>query len=167
MSKGVLYAFMFDSNGHSRDHLDQDVVIARAGGAMAKDKVTSEMVQSRDQKDNIQSQTVRNAIVQQSPIVIFCGSENSDAPSRMPHRYCCLGWFKVTHAWSEKTWTSKGDEFENIKYRFEKLDTSTPSWWLPVDLATTVDVGTLDPPTLRTCLVCSETYEQVYLEGWM
>lgn len=169
INKGVLYSFMFDSNGHSRDLLDSDVVIARAGGGMIKDKSTSEMVQAKDIKDNNQSHAVRLAITQQNPMVILCGSENTDAPSRMPHRYCALGWFKATHAWSERSVSKNGKTLQNIKYRFEKLDTSKTnvSWWEPEDCRPAIRVGDLEPPVPQTCQVCRQTHQQVYLEGWM
>ncbi|KAG9627067.1 hypothetical protein KCU64_g18467, partial [Aureobasidium melanogenum] len=34
---GVAKAFMLDGNGHARDHLDENVIILRASGSMAKD----------------------------------------------------------------------------------------------------------------------------------
>lgn len=167
INKGVLYAFMFDSNGHCRDLIDEDVVIARAGGGMIKDKDSSEMIQSRDQKENFQTQAVRNAIALQNPIVIFAGSENADIATQMPHRYCSLAWFKATHVWSEKTITKTGQAYEQIKYRFEKLDCSQPSWWAAVTYEQPVRVGDLDRPLEHDCCSCQKSSSKVYLEGWM
>ena len=165
ISKGVLYSFMFDSNGHSRDLIDNDVVIARAGGGMTKD-TTGEMMQSKDQKDNSQSQAVKAAIAQQNPIVIFCGKHNSDVPTKLPYRYNSLSWYKPTHVWSEKVLNKRGQAYESIKYRFEKLDTSDQSWWCPSD-TDLVKIGDLDPAVEETCKECTTTHQQVYLEGWM
>ncbi|TKX20787.1 2OG-Fe(II) oxygenase-like protein 7 [Elsinoe australis] len=133
ISKGVLYSFMFDSNGHSRDLIDGDVIIARAGGGMARDKVTGEMQQNKSQTENNQTQAVRAAIASQNPIVIFCGSENTDVPTKMPHRYQALGWYKPTAVWAEKS-ESKGKIWTNYKYRFEKLQTGDESWWVPKEV---------------------------------
>ncbi|PNS18046.1 hypothetical protein CAC42_4005 [Sphaceloma murrayae] len=130
ISKGVLYSFMFDGNGSPRDLIDGDVIIARAGGGMSRDKVTGEMQQNKNQTENHQTQAVRAAIASQNPIVVFCGSENTDVPSRMPHRYQVLGWFKPTHVWAERGETH-GKIWTNFKYRFEKLQTGEESWWLP------------------------------------
>jgi len=165
ISKGVLYSFMFDSNGHSRDLVDNDVVIARAGGGMTRE-ATGEMMQSKDQKDNSQTQAVKAAISQQNPIVIFLGDQNSDAASKMPYRYNSLSWYKPTHIWSEKVFNKRGQAHEVIKYRFEKLDTNDESWWCPPDTEA-VKVGELAPPIEESCRTCKTTHQQVYLEGWM
>ncbi|GAB7343325.1 hypothetical protein MBLNU457_1373t1 [Dothideomycetes sp. NU457] len=165
ISKGVLYSFMFDNNGHSRDLIDNDVVIARAGGGMTRE-ATGEMMQSKDQKDNSQSQAVKAAISQQNPIVIFVGSHNTDAPSKLPYRYNSLSWYKPTHIWSEKVFNRKGQAHEIIKYRFEKLDTSEQGWWCPAD-SDPVKVGDLAPSLEDECKTCKTTHQQVYLEGWM
>lgn len=167
INKGVLMSFMFDNNGHERDLIDEDVIIARAGGGMARDKTTLEMVQCRDQKENSQTDAVRTAVALQSPIVIFCGNQNSDIISQMPHRYNSLAWYKATHVWSEVNYTRTGGSYEQIKYRFEKLSASQSSWWMPYGPANAPQVGYLGPPMQHKCNSCEQTCQKLYLEGWM
>ncbi|KAF4547562.1 2OG-Fe(II) oxygenase-like protein 5 [Elsinoe fawcettii] len=130
ISKGVLYSFMFDGISHSRDLIDGDVIIARAGGGMVRDKSTKELQQNKSQMENNQTNAIRTAIAAQNPIVIFAGSENGDMPAKMPHRYQALGWFKPTHIWAEQS-EKKGQAWTNYKYRFEKLRYEDDSWWMP------------------------------------
>ncbi|GAM84217.1 hypothetical protein ANO11243_022110 [Dothideomycetidae sp. 11243] len=167
LNKGVLYSFMFDSNGHARDLIDHDVIIARAGGAMSRDKATKEMWQCRDQGESNQVQAVRSSIASQNPIVIFCGIENSDIPTKMPHRYNSLGWFKPTHVWAERSIGSGQKEFVTIKYRFEKLSTGHPGWWTPEGDSSAPSIGSLPPPMAHTCTECNVSCQQNYLQGWM
>jgi len=171
ISNGVLRAFMFDSNGHERDLIDEDVIIARAGGGMLKDKVSNEMYQAKDQMENNQTQAVKAAIVAQNPIVVFCGSENADVPTKMPQRYCCLDWFKVTHIWSERVQRRSGGSGVVIKYRFEKLNSCETSWWAARsnNASETVvpKIGNLGPVITFECWACRKLSPQVYLGGWM
>lgn len=165
INKGVLYAFMFDSNGHERDLIDGDVIIARARGAMSRDKITRKMLQCRDQVEDSQTQAMKAAIALQNPVVIFCGNQNADVPASMPHRYNSLGWFKPTHVWAEKSTGSRNTDFITIKYRFEKLNLLDDIWWTPEGEDERPRVGSLAPPISRTCEACDRETPQIYLEG--
>ncbi len=91
------------------------------------------------------------------------GKQNSHCPSNIPHAYCVMDWFQVTDVWPEK---SNGKKC--FKFRFEKLDLATKSWWAAE--------GTPDPPAVRdfsikairkTCTACDEQSPQVFQQGWM
>jgi alkylated DNA repair dioxygenase AlkB len=123
---------MFDSAGVGREYMDSDVIIARMGGHMESDLTTGLVSQKEDHDiGSKQPQSVLNNMIHKNPIVIICGDKNSGAITKMPHRYCVLGWFKPTHIWAEKTSTKK-KTFTTIRYRFERLDTSKPSWYHPI-----------------------------------
>jgi hypothetical protein len=156
---GVAKAFMLDGNGHARDHLDENVIVLRASGSMAKDGDNG-MKQREDQEQKHQYHAMVNAISQQSPVAVICGDKNNQVPSKMPHKYNSLDWYKVTHVWTER------DRFNVIKYRLEKLD-STAGWWLPRDSEPVIELGALGSPIKQHCQSCSDEYDQVYLCGWM
>ncbi|KAG9683324.1 hypothetical protein KCU95_g11688, partial [Aureobasidium melanogenum] len=157
---GVAKAFMLDGNGHARDHLDENVIILRASGSMAKDGDNG-MKQREDQEPKHQYHAMINAISQQSPIAVICGDKNSQVPSKMPHKYNSLDWYKATHVWTER------DRFNVIKYRLEKLDPNTIAWWVPTDFEPVVKLGALGSPLKQHCDSCSNEYDQIYLCGWL
>ncbi|GAB7328175.1 hypothetical protein MBLNU13_g00202t1 [Cladosporium sp. NU13] len=165
----TIYSFMFDSAGVGREYMDSDVIIARMGGHMESDLKTGLVSQKDDHDiDSKQSQSVQNNIIHKNPIVIICGDKNAGAITKMPHRYCVLGWFKPTHVWAEKTSAAK-KTFTTIRYRFERLDRSKPSWYHPVP----AEFGESELPTdtielpVKNCLECSESCPQVYLIDWV
>jgi alkylated DNA repair dioxygenase AlkB len=164
-----IYAFMFDSCGAGREYIDSDVIIARMGGDMESDSKTGLVFQKKDHDiDGRQPQSVRNNITHKNPIVIICGDKNTGAITKMPHRYCVLGWFKPTHVWAEKT-SSKKKTVTTVRYRFERLDTSKPSWYHPAPAESVEPSPPADAVALpvKTCEECSKPCPQVYLIDWV
>ena len=163
----TVYSFMFDSAGVGREYMDQDVIIARMGGGMESDETKVVSQKADHEIEAKQPQSVMNNITHKNPIVIICGDKNTSAITTMPYRYCVLGWFKPTHVWAEKN-SSKKRNMTTIRYRFERLDTSKPSWYRPVS----TDAKVVEPPTglalpVKTCITCSKSCPQVYLIDWM
>ena len=162
---GNVYGFMFDSASVGREYMGQDVIIARMGGSMAKDAKTGVIYQTEnhDINDN-QPQSLLNNITQRNPLIIICGSHNEGSITRMPHRYCVLDWFKPTHVWAEKTLGRNHIVRTTIRYRFERLDKTTPPWY-----AAQNHTDTSSDPALpiRECHICGKTCPQIYLIGWI
>ncbi|KAJ9666170.1 hypothetical protein H2201_003603 [Coniosporium apollinis] len=161
-SNRSVYAFMFDGESHAREYMDSDVVLLRAGGGMGKDKDSGERTQSEDQTESAQVVALRNNIGQFNPVVLIVGENNPKAPSKVPHSYCVLDWFKPTHIWYEK---SKGRKL--IRYRFEKLRPDEQSWWAPQGREEPIKFGSLPPPHIEACPACKIDSPQVYIQGWM
>ncbi|KAK0645301.1 hypothetical protein DIS24_g8063 [Lasiodiplodia hormozganensis] len=163
-SNGFAHAFMFDQEGSKRDYIDSEVVIARAGGGLSKDKSTGKMAREADQTENCQVKSVKNSMEQFNPVAIICGDHNQQCPSKMPHVYNVLDWFKPTHIWYEKV----GRKI-NIRYRFEKLckNKDKESWWASSAGPEPTSIGEQAPPERRTCTHCQIESQQVYLQGWM
>lgn len=165
-NEGNVYAFMFDSAGMGREYMDQDVIIARMGGGMDTDSKTGVMAQVKDHDiDAAQPRSLLNNIAHRNPLAIICGNKNSGAPTSMPHRYCVLDWFKPTHIWAEMTVGKKGP-MPTIRYRFERLDTSTPAWYAP-STGSIPEVSSDVVLPSQTCSECLETCPQIYLFGWV
>lgn len=163
----AVYSFMFDSAGVGREYMDQDVIIARMGGSMKADPKTGVMYQEKhhDIYDK-QPQSLLNNITHQNPLVIICGDKNVGAITKMPHRYCVLGWFKPTHVWAEMT-AGKKDPIMTIRYRFERLDRSEPSWYAAAPSSVAERASTELTLPVQACIVCAKSCPQVYLIDWM
>jgi alkylated DNA repair dioxygenase AlkB len=160
---GFVRAFMFDKVAHARDYMDSNVVISRAGGSMMKDKDSGEMKSSRDQSnDTTTVQALKNCTKHYNPLVIITGVDNPHTPSKPPHQYCVLDYFKPTYVWVEKSGNSK-----ILRYRFEKLNTKKESWWRAKDQEDPVELGELGNPVEETCSCCGVESLQIYLNGWM
>jgi hypothetical protein len=159
---GFARGFMFDQVAHSRDYVDTNVVISRAGGYLIKDNVSSEMKAGKDQTEDAVSQGLRNCMVHNNPVVLLTGVGNPHVPSKPPHQYCVLDYFKPTHIWVEKSGDSK-----ILRYRFEKLNTKKESWWQPMEGKDVVELGSLPPPVVKKCEACGVESPQIYLNIWM
>ncbi|KAF2271531.1 uncharacterized protein EI97DRAFT_437781 [Westerdykella ornata] len=157
---GYAWGVLHDKSPHARDFNDGIVVLSRAGGGMVRDKDTEEMVIGRDQAENSQSASLRNSMKYRNPVVLITGADNPLMRCKPPHTYCVLDYFKPTHIWCEK---SGGRVI--MRYRFEKLNLSKPSWWLVGEQA--VPLGSLPPPVVQRCTSCGNVFDQVYLQGWM
>ena len=166
-NEGHIYGFLFDSVGHCREYMDENVIICRAGGGMESDP-SGGMVQRKDQlMKEAQVQAILNDIEHQNPIVVICGNRNVSAPCKMPHQYCVLGWYKPVRVWSEKT-AGKGTKvWKTIKYRLERLDQLEPAWYAPTDSQLSSRELSADTLMFKECGHCKIEYPQVYLQSWM
>jgi hypothetical protein len=159
---GFVRAFMFDKVAHPRDYIDSNVVISRAGGGLVKDQESGEMRSGRDQVEDTVSQALKNCMRHHNPVVIITGIDNPHIPSKPPHQYCILDYFKPTHVWTEKSGNGK-----IVRYRFEKLNAKKESWWQAKDIKDPIELGALPPPFSTTCRICDFESPQIYLDGWM
>lgn len=159
---GFVRGFMFDKVAGTRDYIDSNVVIARAGGGQTKDKESGEMRPAKDQVEGTICQSLRNCMSHYNPVVIITGVDNPHMPSQPPHQYCVLDYFKPTHVWSEM---SEGKHI--VRYRFEKLNVDRQSWWRAKNIEDTIGLGDLPPPLSKPCGTCAREFPQIYLNGWM
>jgi hypothetical protein len=120
------------------------------------------MKAGKDQAEDSVAQGLRNCMVHNNPVVILSGVGDPHIPSKPPHQYCVLDYFKPTYIWFEKSGNSK-----IVRYRFEKLNTKKESWWQPKDTQEVVELGSLPPPVVKTCESCSAKSPQIYLDNWM
>ena len=159
---GFARGFMFDKVAHNRDYMDSNVVLSRAGGGLMKDIDSGEMKSKRDQSEDSAALGLRNCMIHRNPVVIITGVDNPNIPSKPPHQYCVLDYFKPTHVWAEKSGDSK-----IVRYRFEKLNTKKESWWRAKDAQEVIELGSLPSPVEKVCGSCNLQSPQVYLNGWM
>ncbi|KZF22959.1 hypothetical protein L228DRAFT_283021 [Xylona heveae TC161] len=159
----IAYGVLLDKQCGRRDYMDDEIVIARAGGCLRKNK-EGDMEATDDHR--IDNAAIRSFISNQRrhvPVVLIVGSLNPNCPTKLPHRYCVLGHFQVTGVWCEKIQKRKC-----YKFRFEKIDLASKSWWSPKSSANPPlhrEYGPIAPR--RTCQSCQAVYSQMYQQGWM
>ena len=72
-----------------------------------------------------------------------------------------MDWFKVTTFWAEKD--NKTGKIR-YKFRFEKLDPTTTSWW-DVPNASQIDKGV--KMEFQHCSICQKQSPLIYDSEWM
>ncbi|KAI7319106.1 hypothetical protein KC315_g9844, partial [Hortaea werneckii] len=164
---GHVYAFLFDGVGHCREYMDSEVIIARAGGGMESDSSSGTMMQAKDQTmKEAQVVAMLNDAQLQNPLIVICGNKNTGAPTKMPHKYNVLGWYKPIAVWAEKTAGKRNKNWTTVKYRMERLRSQEPAWHAPVE-ANTHHPSEAGELVKSTCASCRQCYPQIYLESWM
>ena len=159
-TEGLGYGFLLDKDCGERAYMDEEVVITRAGGG-CKANENGTMEQADDQCSTSSKITsfVKNK-EQHVPVGLIVGSKNSACPSKVPHRYCVLDFFQVTDIWAEK---SNGRTC--FKFRFEKIDLATKSWWAPAGSPLPERSG--EKALRQACTQCNKSNSQVFQNGWM
>lgn len=89
------------------------------------------------------------------------GTQCASSPSKLPHRYCVMDWFKVTAGWAERDPRSR---YTRWKFRFEKLDTATDGWWAA---SPTLEYDTPTEMVKASCNSCKTESPHIYEEGWI
>lgn len=93
----------------------------------------------------------------------WLGSGNEACPVALPHRYCVMGYFQLTDYWAEKS-NSK----VCFKYRFEKIDLKSKSWWAPEGSPLPLLTRTfIVKASILSCAHCHQQYKQVFQQGWI
>ncbi|KAF2758494.1 hypothetical protein EJ05DRAFT_537855 [Pseudovirgaria hyperparasitica] len=160
-SKGTAFGFMFDGNDHVRDYIDDAVIISRAGGGLKPDKNSGEMVLTADRPRDCRVKAVEHNIRAQIAVVITLGINAKKAPASLPHNYNVLGYFKPTHAWTEKS-----DGLVIWRYRFEVFDPLAESWWGTKGQSQS-RLGGDGPAVKKKCPMCGDLSLRIYVQGWM
>ena len=157
---GIAYGFLLDRDCGERAYMDEEVVITRAGGG-CKANESGQMAQAEDQSSTsaIVTSFYRN-MNQFVPLPLIVGAKNANCPSKIPHRYCVMDYFQITDIWAEK---SNGKTC--FKFRFEKIDLHTKSWWAA---AGSPMPERFEARALRQkCRFCNKINPQVFQENWM
>ncbi|KAF8858768.1 hypothetical protein BDZ45DRAFT_590705 [Acephala macrosclerotiorum] len=162
-NNGILHGFLIDAEVGPLDKFDDQIIITTVGGDREKDNAgnTVQKTASDTKAAGLASiRTMENG----SAVLVIAGQGNKLSPSKLPHYYNVLGWFKVTDVWRET-------EHKVWKMRFEKIDLSEKSWWAaagtypnePATLTPNYDF----PKTESTiCQHCQKTSKEIYEQGW-
>ncbi|MCJ1470214.1 hypothetical protein MMC07_008859 [Pseudocyphellaria aurata] len=160
--KDLAFGFLLDKDSGERQYMDEEIVITRAGGGCTNENGI--MRQSKDHERSAPNiQAFYNNQLKKFPVGLIVGSSNASCPTKIPHRYCVMGFFQVTHIWAEK---SNGKTC--FKFRFEKMDLESKSWWGPS--------GSPMPPRRRDrksktpwqiCVSCGHKSVQIFQQAWI
>ena len=168
---GHVYGFLFDGVGHCREYLDESLILCRAGGSMEADSASGGMAQKKDQSmTEAQVQSIINDMKHHNPVIVICGSKNVAAPTKMPHQYNVLGWYKPVYVWAEKTQGKGSKVYTTIKYRLERLNQHLePAWYSPENEQSPIseeDKAYAGQLFSKQCDYCGTNSPQIYLQGW-
>lgn len=74
-----------------------------------------------------------------------------------------MDWFQVTHIWPEKS-----NRKTCFKFRFEKLDLKSKSWWAPLHSPEPpMDRDFKTKTACHTCVSCTQESVQVFQQAWI
>ncbi|KAF8543264.1 hypothetical protein BDD12DRAFT_874882 [Trichophaea hybrida] len=158
---GLVHGYLLDACDSTRDYVGGKVVISHSGGKSKEDEGTGlrSLIMNQTTKDTT-IKCLLNNLKLKFPIAIIIGNRSTMSPSRIPHRYCAMDWFKVTHAWAEKDPLSG---FSRWKFRFEKLDFTSDGWWAVEKTDTPGDAEIV----IASCKACRKESPHIYQQGWM
>ncbi|KAI8825113.1 uncharacterized protein EV422DRAFT_246233 [Fimicolochytrium jonesii] len=110
---------------------------------------------------------LRNTWAKALPLIVIMGSHYPLADFVMPARYAVLGWWMITHIWTEKEFVNveadvaDGERPYNVrvKCRFQWLDQNLHEPWF---LKPNANRSCLARPKLHTCKKCKAVSPIVY-----
>ena len=97
-------------------------------------------------------------------IDMWTGQGNVVCPTKIPHKYCVMDWFFVTHIWAEPC----GGKLVH-RFRLQKIDLATKSWWILKDSSDPASPFLRDYRTqiqVKTCANCGIPSPQIYKNNW-
>ncbi|KAL6718824.1 hypothetical protein ACLMJK_003058 [Lecanora helva] len=163
--QGKVKGMLLDDDRFERAYMDEEIVIARAGGGSEIDEATNKSIPRKNLDiDPSRISAFRNHMQKGIPIQLIVGSKNKQCPSLVPFRYCVMGTFYITSIWTEK---STGHII--YKFRMQKRDLERKSWWSAEDSPSVRKSNKAEKVTAyeKRCEACKEISKQVYMSGWM
>ncbi|RUS33203.1 hypothetical protein BC938DRAFT_472653 [Jimgerdemannia flammicorona] len=106
---GVVFGFLIDGWGSMRDEFTGRTFISHGGGrsassssaALKRQKVAKYRLSSSQNSSDLSISALLNSYHEKKPVVVIVGSRYKKTTFEIPHRYCVLGWYGITHAWAE------------------------------------------------------------------
>ncbi|KAH0604676.1 uncharacterized protein H6S33_006344 [Morchella sextelata] len=158
---GLILGSLLDGFPSPRDFVDGKVVITHTGGKSGNDEDGHRRLLASQTKDDKTIKYLLRNIADKSPLVLIMGKNCAISPSKIPHTYCVMAWFKVTVGWAEK---DPATGLARWKFRFEKLDTTEDGWWAGEP---SVESEHPEEMVMGTCRTCKTESPHIYKEGWM
>ncbi|MCJ1383484.1 hypothetical protein MMC17_006598 [Xylographa soralifera] len=162
-SGGLAHGFLLSLDNTEGSLMNEEIVITRAGGHCGRSE-SGEMEQISDHSaDDARIASFRNNMASQYPLALIVGKQNKDCPTEIPHQFCVMDWFQVTDIWAEK---NNGKVC--FKFRFEKLDCTTKSWWAPKGSPEPVRSVSSPPRACKAvCYACDVSSKQIFQQSWI
>ncbi|KAK9728583.1 hypothetical protein K7432_000932 [Basidiobolus ranarum] len=123
-----------------RDVFRRGVFITHGGGrsceVISKDGSRHFRLSSSQTRSDPGVRSLFNSMIKRQPLVAIIGDKYQLVDFDIPHPYCVLGWYAITHAWAELEDAIDGDNngtsynrHIRYKFRFERLENQDPPWW--------------------------------------
>ncbi|KAK9360670.1 hypothetical protein V1504DRAFT_433629 [Lipomyces starkeyi] len=159
---GVALGYLIDSLTVQSDYIDDNVVISHAGGNLeSSDSGEYHLQSSQESADKAIKALISNQ-KRITPLVLVLGSNCLVSPVTVPHRYCVMDWFLVTHAWED---LDQSTRLKSWKFRFERINRTAKPWWHnPKNRKMDLPVSEIES---HRCSDCTELFPQIYKQGYM
>ncbi|KAK9315781.1 2OG-Fe(II) oxygenase superfamily-domain-containing protein [Lipomyces starkeyi] len=159
---GVALGYLIDSLTVQSDYIDDNVVISHAGGSLeSSDSGEYHLQSSQESADKAIKALISNQ-KRITPLVLVLGSNCLVSPVNVPHRYCVMDWFLVTHAWED---LDQSTRHKSWKFRFERINRTAKPWWHnPKNRKMDLPVSEIEA---HRCSDCTEVFPQIYKQGYM
>ncbi|MCJ1286510.1 hypothetical protein MMC26_005856 [Xylographa opegraphella] len=162
-SGGLAYGFLLSLDSMGGSLMNEEIVITRAGGHCGRNESGGMEQITNHSADDLSVASFKNNITCKYPLALIVGKQNTDCPTEIPHQYCVMDWFQVTDVWAEK---NRGKVC--FKFRFEKIDRKTKSWWAPKGSPEPFPSLTLPPRAYEElCSMCRVSSKQIFEHRWM
>ncbi|KAE8153545.1 hypothetical protein BDV25DRAFT_168756 [Aspergillus avenaceus] len=161
---GICWGLLLDADTGSRSYLDSEQIITRVSGGCEKGDDGVLSLKRNQGEDDKMVKLLKSTMDKKSPVIGIIGDKCQLLGRKLPHRFCVLAFFNVTHIWFEKT-----NDMVGAKVRFEKIDLEMKSWWATKTLPS--PPALLDrvyaEPESSQCSHCGRSSVRVYREGWV
>ncbi|KAK9368002.1 hypothetical protein V1509DRAFT_565716 [Lipomyces kononenkoae] len=159
---GVAFGFVLDELTAQSGYISDNVIILQAGGQ----SIAFDSEKYRRHTSQVSAEKAIKALIwnqmRATPIVLVLGSNCPLAPVNVPHRYCVMDWFIVTHSWENLDQSSRC-KFWN--FRFERMNSNTIPWWHnPTNETKELPVSEIET---HLCPDCETSFPQIYKRGYM
>ncbi|KAK9433562.1 hypothetical protein V1505DRAFT_353064 [Lipomyces doorenjongii] len=158
---GVALGYIINGLTAQSDYIGDNVVISHAGGNLgSSDSGGCQLQSSQESPDKAIKALISNQ-KRGTPLVLVLENNCPVSPVNVPHRYCVMDWFFVTHAWED---LDKSTRYKSWKFRFERIDRTTKPWWHNPKNRKVVSVSEIE---VHRCSACTELFPQIYKQGYM
>ncbi|KAL7621160.1 hypothetical protein AAE478_008477 [Parahypoxylon ruwenzoriense] len=166
----VPFGMLIDREVGIRDHFGSQIIITSVGGGRVCDPKTGKTIIAGDQGYTGKNcKALHSAFKSRHPFIVIAGAGNRLFPVRPSHYYNVLGYFFITHMWSEEIVGANGKIVNCQKIRMQKVDLSTRSWWAPRNAspheAGEFVIGKYSCKE-RRCTACQEKSKEIFTHGW-
>ncbi|KAK9388217.1 2OG-Fe(II) oxygenase superfamily-domain-containing protein [Lipomyces mesembrius] len=159
---GVALGYLIDGLTVQSDYIGDNVVISHAGGNLGSSDSGGYQLQSSQESADKAIKALISNQKRATPLVLVLGDNCPISPVNVPHRYCVMDWFLVTHAWEDLDQSTRDKSW---KFRLERIDRTAKPWWHnPKNTKMDLPVSEIDA---HRCSDCTELFPQIYKQGYM
>lgn len=99
VTEQVAMGYLLDGFGSARDYIGCRVVISHGGGRSGNSTSGVHELISDQTANDKSVKALRHNQTHNIPLVLIMGAKCTTSPTSIPHRYCVLDWFRVSHIW--------------------------------------------------------------------